>query len=789
MIPHLDRKLWRDLRRMKGQAMAVALVMACGLAMMIMARSLILSLETARDDYYRDYRFAQIFAQLKRAPAALSDELAALPGVSTVQTGIAMQVTLDLPGMDEPAIGTINSLPEYGELTLNRLYLRKGRMLVGAETRGEILVSEAFADAHGLQPGDKIAAILYGRKQVFRIAGIVLSPEYVFESPPGAALPDNRTYGVFWLPYKELATACQLYGAFNKIEIALAPGTAPRAVIAAVDRLLEPYGGRGAFGRQDHPSDTRVRDEIRELQVLSIGFPLVFLSVAAFMTSAVMSRQITLQREQIAILKAFGFGNRQIGWHYFKFALAIVALGTGLGALGGVGLGYRLVGLYHLFFRFPALDFLLATDVLVIAAVVGSLAAMLGVWNAVRVAVRLPPAEAMRPEPPATFRPALVERTRLGRSFSVSMRMALRNIERRPWRAALTCLALALATGILVVPNAIGDGIAHVLDFQWDLIQRHTAMVSLIEPGPPRALADFRSLPGVVQAEPFRAAPVELRAGNRTRRINVLGLPAGATLDRVIDARYRQIVLPARGLVLSAKLAEVLDVKLGEAVVMHVLDGKRPVVAVPVVALAEDFAGVIAYMEIDALNRLLGEGDRINGAYVTVAAGRWREFLHEVKDTPRARRVVIKAAMRESFRKITAQMIGLLQSIYLLFATVVAFGIVYNSARIALSERQRELATLRVIGFTRGEVGAVLVGELVLLTLAALPLGLLLGAGFAAGIITSINTEFVRLPLIYTPGTFTYAILIVAVASLLSAIFACRYLNRLDLVGALKGGE
>ena len=788
-MTRLDLKLFRDLRAIKSQALAVALVMACGLAMMIMSRSLILSLETARDDYYRDYRFAQVFARLKRAPNSLREELAKIPGVGTVQTGISMLVTLDLPGMDEPAMGMINSLPEHGELQLNRVYLRQGRMLVGPAEHDEVLVSEAFAEAHGLQPGAHIAAILYGRKQTFRIAGIVLSPEYVFEALPGAALPDNRSFGVFWMPYKELATAIELYGAFNKVEITLAPGASERAVIAAVDRMLEPYGGRGAFARKDHPSHTRLADEIRTLTVLSIGFPLVFLSVAAFMVSSVMSRQITMQREQIAILKAFGFSNRQIGWHYLKFALVIVVVGTGLGTLGGIFLGHRLVGMYHLYYRFPALDFLLATRVVFAAGGVSALAAFVGVWGAVRTAVRLSPAQAMRPEPPATFRPALLERTPFGRRFSASFRMALRNIERRPLRAVLTALALALATGILIVPNAIGDGIDYVLDYQWDLIQRHTVMVSLIEPGPPRALADFRSLPGVIRAEPFRGAAVEFRFGNRSRLINVIGLPADATLDRVLDSRGHQIVLPPRGLVISAKLGEVLGLKPGDGIVMRVLEGRRPELVVPVAAFCDDFAGVIAYMDLDALNHLLGEGDRISGAYLSVAGGRWRDFLHATKETPQARSVVIKAAMRASFRKTTEQTIGLLRTIYSVFATVVAFGIVYNSARIALSERQRELATLRVIGFTRGEVGAVLVGELVLLTLVALPFGLLLGSGFAAGIVTSINTEFVRLPLIFTAANYAYAVAVVALASVLSAVIACRYLNRLDLVGALKAAE
>jgi putative ABC transport system permease protein len=575
-------------------------------------------------------------------------------------------------------------------------------------------------------------------------------------------------------------------GAFNQVSIALAPGASERSVIAAVDRALAPYGGRGAYGLANHPSHVRVDDEIRVLKGLSIGFPLVFLSVAAFMTNAVMSRQITLQREQIAMLKACGFSNGEVGWHYFKFSLAIVVVGASLGILGGVLLGQRLVVMYHLFFRFPSLDFQLAHGVLVAAGIVSALAAFVGVAGAVRQAVRLPPAEAMRPEPPASFRPALIERLGGARWLGTSLRMALRNIERKRTQAVLTCVALALATGILIVPNSFRDGIGHVLDFQWDIIQRQTVTAMLAEPGPARAIADFRHLPGVVTAEPFRFVPAELRAGNRMRRVAVQGYPADSVLDRVIDADSKQIPLPTHGLVISAKLAEILDVRVGEKLSIHTLEGAQRTVSVPVVAFAEDFAGIAAYMELHALNRLLLEGHVISGAHLSVAAGKWIEFLTAAKELPRTAGITVKATIRESFRKTTAQSIGLIQVIYMAFAIVVAFGIIYNSARISLSERARELATLRVLGFSRGEVGAVLVNELVLLTLVALPIGLVLGSIMSRSILGAINTETVRLPLILTPANYAFAVLVISVASAVSALMAARKLAELDLVSALK---
>lgn len=788
MLPYLDRKLLRDLRHLAGQGIAVALVMACGLAMMIMTRSLIVSLESTRDAFYARTHFAEVFAALTRAPLALGARLAELPGVATVQTGIARYVTLDVPALAEPAVGLINSLPDFGEPALNRLHLRTGRFPAGTGRR-EVVVSEPFADAHRLRPGDTVAAILNGRKLDLRIVGIVLSPEFVFESRPGAALPDNRTFGVFWMGYTELATAFNLDGAFNHVAVTLAPGASADAVVAEIDRLLEPYGGRGAYDRELHPSHARLRDEIAQMHVLAVAYPIVFLGVAAFMTNAVLSRQIALQREQIAILKAFGYSNAQVGWHFLKFALAIVVVGTALGAVGGVLLGRDLVDLYHQFFRFPRLEFRLAGGALLAAGLVSALAATVGVAGAVRRAVRLPPAEAMRPEPPATYRRALLERLGIDRWFSQSLRMALRNLERKPFHALLTCGALALATGIMVIPNAFRDGIAYVLDFQWDLLQRQNATISLVEPGPARAVHDLRNLPGVTAAEPFRSAPVELRAGHRTRRVSLTGLQDGSELNRVIDRHHRQVRLAGDGVVLSAKLGEVLELRVGDTVHVRALEGARTERTVRVAGFAEDFAGTSAYMELDALNRLLGEGDRTSGAHLRVNAAQWEDFLAAVKDTPRAAGIAIKETLRESFRETTARSMGLIQTVYLIFATTVAFGIVYNSARISLSERARELATLRVIGFTRGEVAAVLVGEIVVLTLVALPVGLVLGVLGTDALLRTVDNEFIRLPFVLTPSNLAFAVLVVVVATTLSALWAARKLNQLDLVGALKAQE
>ncbi|HEY8991378.1 MAG TPA: FtsX-like permease family protein [Luteolibacter sp.] len=789
MIAPLDKKLLRDLSRMKGQVIAVSLVMACGLAMMMMTRSLILTLESTRAAYYQQYALADVFASLKRAPLAMADRVAELPGVSVVEPRVVVDVTLDLPGLSEPATGHLVSLPEDGsEPKLNKVFLRSGRM-PEPDARREVVVGEAFATENGLKPGDSLVAVINGHRETLQICGIGLSPEFVFEARAGETLPDHKRFSVIWMNYRALAVAYNLDGAFNDLCLDLSPGAAAAPVMAQMDRLLAPYGAGGAYLRKDQASAQRLDDELRVLHALSVAYPLVFLSVAAFMVNAVLARIVRLQREQIAQMKALGYSSRQVGVHYLKFVVVIGALGTLIGGVGGRFMGGGLVNLYTLFFRFPSLVFQMDYGALGLALGISAGTSVLGVLTVVWQAVKLPPAEAMRPEPPADFKPSLFERIGLTRFFSPTFRMALRNIERKPWQAVFTTAGLALATGLMVLPGAMANSIDYLLTFQWNRQQRQDVAVFLVEPGSGKGFHDLEHLPGVIRAEPIRSVQTRLRFAHHHRKLAITGIAPGSNLNRLLDERGEAIVLPEEGLVMSKKLAEVIGARVGDEVQVEVMEGRRPVVSVPIRGLVTDYAGVAAYMDIRALRRLMKEGDTINGAYLAIDHAKWDDFMREVKDTPLAGVVMVKRDQLESFRKTTAQSIGLLRKLYFTLAVIVAFGVVYNSARIALSERSRELATLRVVGFDLVEVRGVLLGELGLLVLCALPGGLLFGRGLVLFIMSSFSTETVRLPIVIETSTYATAIAVVLTAAALSFATVSRMLSKLDLVGVLKARD
>jgi putative ABC transport system permease protein len=784
----LDRKLFRDLWLMRGQAVAIALVIASGVATLVMSLSTLDSLTRSRDAYYDRYRFADVFAQVKRAPVSVADRLAELPGVARVQTRIVREVSLDVPGLAEPAVGRLISTPESGPPLMNAWHLRRGRPIAPGRP-GEVLASEAFASAHGFQPGDALTAIINGRRQTLRIAGIALSPEYILQVRGAGAWPDDQRFGVFWMNRRELEAAFDMRGAFNDVTLTLLPGASESEVIRQTDRLLAPYGGTGAYGRHEQISHRFLTEEIRGLRGMIVVIPVIFFAVAAFLLNVVLSRMIAIQRGEIGALKAFGYTGRELGLHYLKLAMLVVVAGSALGTAVGARLGRGLTALYARFYRFPEHQFSIEAGLMLLGLLVSAAAAALGVVAAARRAAALPPAEAMRPEPPSHYRPTSIERWGLQRWMSQPARMILRNLERRPFKAALSVFGMSLAVAILVVGSFQEDALRYMMDFQFRQTQRENVSIAFAEPLASGALHELRRLPGVWRVEAFRHLPVVLRAGHRHRRIGIMGVENDAELSRLLDASGATVRLPPDGLVLSDKLAETLAVRPGDLVTVEVLDGQRPVRQARVMGLVAQYSGLGAYMQRPALNRLAREGDNVSGAHLGVDAHQQQRLYRTLKNTPGVASVTVKEAALQSFNDTVAENLLQMRIFNILFACVIAFGVVYNSARISLSERSRELATLRVIGFRRAEISMILLGELAVLVLAAIPAGFALGYALAAWVTLAFDTEVYRIPLVIERHTYGFAAAVTLLAALLSGLAVRRKLDHLDLVAVLKARE
>ncbi len=785
----LDLKLWRDLWHLGGQVIAIAIVVACGIAIFVLAMSTYSSLQLTQATYYDHYRFAQVFASLKRAPESLKAQIAEIPGVGQVQTRIVVDVTLDVPRLEEPATGRLISIPEHRVPMLNDLYILQGRYIEPGR-RDEVLVSEAFAEANQLELGDTLGAVINGRWQRLKIVGVALSPEYVYEIQGGGNfLPDNRRFGVLWMDRDALGSAFDLDGAFNSVALSLSPGTLEAEVIARLDRLLYRYGGLGAYGREDQVSNRFLSDEITGLQVSATTVPPIFLAIAAFLLHVVFSRLVGMQREQIAVLKAFGYGNLAIGFHYLKFVLVIVSGGAAIGTFLGLWLGSGITQFYAQFYRFPLIHYEAGANTVAIAFLISLGTALLGAFGAVRRATSEAPAEAMRPEPPAQFRPTLIERFGFGRFFSPAGRIILRNLERKPFQALFSILGIAIAVALLVLGRYFDDAMTHLIDVQFRNVQREDVTIVFNEPRPARTRYEVAHLPGVIRAEPFRLVPARLRFEHRMHQSALTGIDPTGEFRRLVDRKLYSVNLPPDGVVLTTKLAEILGITPGEVLTVEVLEGIRPVRGVPVVGLVDELVGVSAYMDIHALNRLMREGQTISGAYLSIDPHLTSQLYSRLKQMPAVTGVSFRKTMIESFEEIVAQSFLIFTGVFVIFACAITFSVVYNAARIALSERGRELATLRIMGFTRAEIAFILLGEQAILTLVAIPLGFALGYGLAALMTLVQSTELFRLPLIVTRATYAFAFVVVMVAAFCSGLIIRRQLNRLDLIAVLKTRE
>lgn len=784
----LNRKLWRELWQMKGQVFAITLVVTSGVATFIMFISTFHSLEFTRAKFYNDYNFADVFVNLKRAPESLKDKIKNINGVKQLETRVCAQAKLDIKGFTESVTGKIISIPDDGMPILNRLYLRKGR-LPDPSRDDEVVINETFAQAHGFNPSDQFAAVINGKWKRLTITGIALSPEYILLMKTGAMSPDFKRYGALWMTRKAISKAYDMDGAFNDVVLTLYPGAKISDVIRDLDNILGRYGGFGAYGRKDQMSHRLLSEEFRQLKTSSKIFPTIFICVAAFLLNVVMSRTINTQREQIATLKAFGYSNTDIGFHYSHLVVLIITAGILCGIAVGIWLGKMLGGIYMETYRFPAFIYKLHTWVIFAAVFVSIVSALGGTAHSLWRASMQTPAEAMRPEAPAKYRVSVIEKVGVGRWLSQPSRIIIRNMERKPIRTFLSVIGIAVACATMISSGFFKDSVDHMVYIHFVLSQKEDMTVTFTEPTSYKAIYELKETQGIIDGESFRVVPVKIKFGHRSYKTVINGIEPDSHLSLLLDKNLKTIPLPSAGILLTDYLGELLGVKTGDLITIETLEGSKTIRQVEVVGLAKQYLGVMGYMDLSALNRLMNEGDAISGAYL-VTDSRYRDKLfRSFVEMPRVSEIVIRKNEISNMYDVMAKAMLFFTFIASLMACSIAFGVVYNSARISLSERSRELSSLRVLGYTRGEIAYILLGELGLITLVAIPFGFIIGYWICAYIAQALDNDLFRVPMIIEANTYAQAAAVVLASALISGLIVRRKLDHLDLVEVLKTRE
>ena len=788
LVKALDAKLLRDLWRLRGQVLAIALVLAGATATFIMSVGVHRSLSATRDAYYAQSQFADLFAGMTRAPEGVVARAAALPGVARAEGRIQMFATLDFPDRIEPVRALINGIDDGGGARLNRLTLRTGR-LPSPAAPAEVVVDEAFATANTLQPGDRVAALVQGRRLTLAIVGIGLAPDFIYALGPGDILPDDRRFGVFWMGGRALAAATNREGAINSLSVTLAPGAVEAEVIRGLDALLAPYGGTGAYARKDHLSHAFVENELLQLDAITRVIPPVFLGVAAFLVYIVLGRMIRTERSQIGLVKAFGYSDWAIGSHYLKLALAIALIATIMGAAAGIRMGGGMTAIYSKYYHFPFLDYQVSPPVILMAAALSIGTAALGALGGVRSAVALAPAAAMSPPPPPVYRAGPVERWGQRVGLSASGNMILRHIARWPGRSAITVLGVALSGGLLFSNLQFIDASGTMIDAFFFRAQRQDLTVTFTEPRRDDALHALARLPGVLRVEPARGVAVKLMNGQRMERSVLESSPADAQLSLRIDRHGAAHPLPADGLMLSRQLADKLGIAVGENVRVEMLGGRRTEALMPVTAIVDEYIGARAYAAQATLARLTRDGATAGTALLRIDPAARASILARLKAMPMVLGVSEKAASVAKFERMIDDNLLTMIVFFVGFAGAITVGVVYNSARIILSERAHELATLRVLGYFRSEVGLVLVGELALLVAAAVPFACVIGNLLARLMVALFSSDLFRLPFAPARASYGWSVLVVLAAAMLTALVVARRVQQLDMVRVLKARE
>lgn len=784
----LDLKLLRDLWRMRGQALAIAMVLAAATATFLLSTGVHRSLTETRDAYYARNHFAEVFAGMTRAPRSIVARVAEIPGVQRAEGSIQQYATLIFPGRDEPVRALINSVDEYGHGRLNAVTLRQGRMPQPGQT-GEVVVDDGFAEANNLAPGDHIDALIYGSKQQLDIVGVGLAPNFIYAIAPGDIIPDNRRFGIFWMGEKALEGATDRTEAINSLSLTLQHGASEADVIRKVDTLLEPYGGTGAYGREDHLSHAFLDNELMQLDAMTKVIPPVFLLVSTFLVYIVLGRMIRTERTQIGLIKAFGYSAWAIGGHYLKFALAIALLATLLGSLAGIWMGRGMTELYAQYYRFPFLYYRISPGVFLGAAALALGSAALGALAGVYSAVRLAPAVAMSPPPPPIYRAGFVERFGQAAGFSPIGHMIVRHIARWPGRSAITAFGVALSMALLFSTLQFLDSSRTMLDNFFFRAQRQDLTVTFTEPRNEQVLFALTQLPGVQRVEATRAVPVKLSNGNFSERTAIESTAPDAALTVRIDADGSEIALPPSGLMLSRQLADQLHVRTGQMVHLEQLGGRRTQAMLPVARIVDEFIGARAYASQATLDTITREAAPVGAALLRIDPAARKDILSELKEMPVVLGVTERDAAMDKFQEMIESNMNTMLFFYIFFASAIAVGVVYNSARILFSERVHELATLRVLGYHRSEVGLVLLGELALLVVAAVPFGCIIGNWMAQLMTAMFSSDLFRLPFAPSRATYGYSILIVLAAAMATAFSVALRVMRLDMVRVLKARD
>jgi len=789
-IPPLWRKTWRELMQRKWSLAVLCVIMGFGVSCFVGFLSTHRDLQGATESYYRAHRFADVIVDMKRAPSSALPELYDGPNVSVVRGRIALSAVIDMPGAREPIGGQVISMPVPRRPVLNDLLMMTGAWFSSDDAR-EVIVTDAFAKAHGLKPGDRLKVLLLDQQYNLLIVGTAVSPEFIYLIPlTGGLAPDPARFTALYLPERFAQETCDLDGAYNQVLIATRDREPSRLdeTVEWMRDTLDPYGVILSGLMMDQSSPYFLSNELENLRRTSQITPVIFLAVAAMLLNVLVSRLVAMQRGVVGTLKAIGYSRGQIFWHYIGYG---VALGIACGIIGCV-LGFLtqngMLALYRTMFSLPEMPAQFHTEVIVGGFTIALIASCLGTLKGTAKAIKLEPAEAMRPAPPEVGRAVVWERFPwLWKRLGFDGKLVLRDIGRNPFRTGVSIVSGITAAMLILGSLSMRDALFYLLNHEYTQLQKQDYSIAMRDPRGPGLDEEDRHHPIIAQIEPMLTVPADLINGHFRKRVSITGLPKDNTLYTPLDSQDEPLVLPEAGLVMTKKLAEILHVAPGDTVTFQPLIAERRRVEAVVVATVDTYFGLGCYGRIEYLSRLLGEPWVANQLDLKLHRGAPMDlWLDDVRARPTVTGVTERLRayrlIDENFSKANAMIIG----VFVGFACIIGMGSMLNAALVTLSERARTVGTLRVLGYTPQQVARLFRIETWLLFGLSIPVGLLVGIGYVDFLSAAYSSELARMPAITLPIRFVQSTILMVMCITLSGWVIGRWIVSFDWLEAMK---
>lgn len=791
MIGVLNKKLLRDLWQSRTQAAAVAVIVACGVATYIAINSAYRNLLLTRDTYYEQYRFADFEIMVDRAPQSSAFKLEAIPGVRSVRARIVQDVNVDIEDVPESRTGRIVSMPDRPRPVLNDIHLMKGRYFEPGQLN-EVILSSRFAESNKVNIGDNIDVSIDRKKHTLNVVGFALSPEYVYLIRNVQELvPSPERFGILWVPEDFAETALDLREACNNLVGTVDDEKKLGFILDEADQILESYGVIAKTKRENQISHRFISDEIKGLSVNARVTPTIFLSISAMIILVLLTRMVRHERTEIGLLKAYGYSSARVAAHYIGYALLL----AGVGCIAGFGLGQYLanamIELYVQFYQFPILKARMYPNVLAQSMGVALTFAVIGAIAAARMAARIRPAESMRPAAPVFGSRTILERIpALWNRLGFISKMIARNLARSPVRAAFNVFGVAVSCLVLMIAFFSSNAMDYMINFQFTEVQREDVTVNLTREMGKEALYEFQRMDHVRRVEPILLYPFTLRNGWKEKDVLITGLSEDALLQRLIDTDHNLVKLHGDGIVLSDYLAGQLGVAPGQEIEAEPLMGRlEKKKIVPVDGVTAQYLGNSVYMTIDSLSRLLDEPLAMNAVLVQTDPGGADLLNNHLKDIATVAAVAVKARMLQSLMDTLAMSMRIMNTMMIGFAFAIAFAIIYNVTIVSLTERERELASLRVLGFTQQETGSILYRENAVLGVLGIIVGLPLGVVYCRFMVYAFTTDLYRFPFYIAPSSYVITSALAIGFVLIANLAVRRRIGRLDMVEVLKSRE